>query len=105
MICSGAYLGVIEIVRCVDHPNVLQIVEEDDRAELPLIGLRCRRQHHVELSGGRSLQQNSVLIHHPPKEPGTIETLHATGPPNVGTAEMFFDRRSQALEEACRVWQ
>src|SRR5437867_1428882 len=99
MVCSDADLRVIEKLRRIDHSNVFEIVEKDECAELSLVRLRCRRQHHIELPGCRSLQQDAVIGHHPPNEAGAIEALDSTGAPNIRASEILDDGGLNAFKE------
>ena len=63
--------------RVLDDADVLQIIEEDQSAELGLIAFLRLRQSHIKLSRRRALHQNSVVVHHAPDESGTIEALQS----------------------------
>src|SRR4029079_13404383 len=90
-LCAAHHLCVIEGLRRVHNPNVREIVEEKQSAEIPLLFFRDGREHHVKVSGGRSLYKYSVLVHHSPDETRTIKTLDARCTPNVAASQILLD--------------
>ena len=82
---------MIEGSGVVDDADVFQIIEENQSAETGLVFFRCRGQRQIELSRGRALEQDPVLIHHAPDETGTVETLHSRRAPDVRPAKILLN--------------
>ena len=99
-LCASDHLCVIEGLRRIHNPNVSEIIEKNQIAKIPLLFLRDGRQHHVKFSGGRSLYKDSILVHHPPDETGTVKTLNACCTPAVAASEILLDCRFYAFHKA-----